>query len=36
MTDLIYNHVSAKIPGTNHFLVNLYGLLYRRSPPHRW
>ncbi|MCA9850077.1 MAG: class II aldolase/adducin family protein, partial [Dehalococcoidia bacterium] len=29
MTDLIYNHISAKVPGTNHFLVNLYGLLYK-------
>ena len=29
MTDLIYNHITAKVPGTEHFLVNLYGLLYR-------
>ena len=29
MTDLIYNHISAKVPVTNHFLVNLYGLLYK-------
>ena len=29
MTDLIYNHITAKVPGTEHFLVNLYGLLYK-------
>jgi ribulose-5-phosphate 4-epimerase/fuculose-1-phosphate aldolase len=29
MTDLIYNHITAKIPGTDHFLINLYGLLYK-------
>lgn len=29
MTDLIYNHITAKIPGTDHLLINLYGLMYR-------
>src|SRR5580704_10707236 len=29
MTDLIYNHITARIPGTDHLLINLYGLLYR-------
>jgi ribulose-5-phosphate 4-epimerase/fuculose-1-phosphate aldolase len=29
MTDLIYNHVTLRIPGTEHLLINLYGLLYR-------
>lgn len=30
MTDLIYNHITARIPGTSdHLLINLYGLLYR-------
>lgn len=29
MTDLTYNHITYHIPGTNHMLVNLYGLLYR-------
>src|SRR3569832_837533 len=29
MTDLIYNHVTARIPGTEHLLINLYGLLYK-------
>jgi ribulose-5-phosphate 4-epimerase/fuculose-1-phosphate aldolase len=30
MTDLIYNHITARIPGTpDHLLLNLYGLLYR-------
>ncbi len=28
MTDLIYNHVTLRIPGTDHLLINLYGLLY--------
>ena len=30
MTDLIYNHVTSRIPGTeDHLLINLYGLLYK-------
>lgn len=29
MTDLIYNHITANIPGTEHLLINLYGLLYK-------
>jgi ribulose-5-phosphate 4-epimerase/fuculose-1-phosphate aldolase len=29
MTDLIYNHITASIPGTKHLLINLYGLLYK-------
>ncbi len=30
MTDLIYNHITAKIPGTDdHLLINLYGMMYR-------
>ena len=29
MTDLIYNHVTSRIPGTEHLLINLYGLLYK-------
>lgn len=30
MTDLIYNHISARIPGTSdHFLINPYGLFYQ-------
>ncbi|KRB81473.1 aldolase [Sphingomonas sp. Root710] len=28
MTDLIYNHITARVPGTGHFLINAYGLLY--------
>lgn len=28
MTDLIYNHITARVPGTDHFLINAYGLLY--------
>src|SRR5258708_18035048 len=28
MTDLIYNHITTRIPGTDHLLINLYGLLY--------
>lgn len=30
MSDLIYNHITARIPGTpDNVLINLYGLLYR-------
>ena len=30
MTDLIYNHITARIPESDdHLLINLYGLLYR-------
>src|SRR4026209_315247 len=29
MTDLIYNHITARVPGTEHLLINLYGLRYR-------
>ncbi|HET8995803.1 MAG TPA: class II aldolase/adducin family protein [Acetobacteraceae bacterium] len=29
MTDLIYNHITVRVPGTEHLLINLYGLLYR-------
>jgi len=29
MTDMIYNHISLKVPGTeDHFLINAFGLLY--------
>ena len=28
MHDLIYNHISARVPGTEHFLLNPFGLLY--------
>lgn len=29
MTDLIYNHITLRIPGTEHLLINLYGMLYK-------
>jgi Class II Aldolase and Adducin N-terminal domain len=29
MSDLIYNHITARIPSTEHLLINLYGLLYK-------
>ena len=29
MTDLIYNHITARVPGEDTLLINLYGLLYR-------
>src|SRR5579885_3278497 len=30
MTDLIYNHITARVPGDeDHLLINLYGLLYK-------
>ncbi len=28
MDDLIYNHISVRIPGTEHFLLNAFGLTY--------
>lgn len=28
MTDLIYNHITARVPGSEHILINGYGLLY--------
>jgi ribulose-5-phosphate 4-epimerase/fuculose-1-phosphate aldolase len=28
MTDLIYTHISSRVPGTEHFLLNPYGLLF--------
>ena len=32
MTDLIYTHISARVPGPeHHFLINAFGLLWRRS-----
>lgn len=29
MTDLVYNHITVRIPGTEYLLINLYGLLYK-------
>ena len=30
MTDLIYNHITARIPSSpDHLLINLYGMLYK-------
>ena len=29
MTDMIYNHITARIAGTDDLLINLYGLLYK-------
>ncbi|MFK7966719.1 MAG: class II aldolase/adducin family protein [Burkholderiaceae bacterium] len=28
MTDLIYNHITLRIPGTDHLLINAFGFLY--------
>ena len=28
MTDLIYNHITARVQGTEHFLINSYGMVY--------
>src|SRR5262249_52026762 len=28
MTDLVYTHISARVPGTEHFLLNPYGYLF--------
>ena len=29
MTYLIYNHITGRVPGTDQFLINLYGLTYK-------
>src|SRR5262245_44205591 len=29
MTDLSYNPIPARIPGTEHLLINIYGMLYK-------
>ncbi len=29
MTYMIYNHITVRVPGTDEFLVNLYGLTYK-------
>jgi ribulose-5-phosphate 4-epimerase/fuculose-1-phosphate aldolase len=29
MSDLIYNHITVRIPGTEHLLINLYGMTYK-------
>ena len=28
MTDLVYNHITARVPGDGHVLINPYGMLY--------
>jgi ribulose-5-phosphate 4-epimerase/fuculose-1-phosphate aldolase len=28
MTDLVYNHITARVPGSDHVLINPYGMLY--------
>jgi hypothetical protein len=34
--DLIFTHISAKVPGTDDFLINPYGLMFMRSPHRAW
>jgi ribulose-5-phosphate 4-epimerase/fuculose-1-phosphate aldolase len=29
MSDLTYNHITVRVPGSDHFLINLYGMLYK-------
>lgn len=37
MTDLVYTHLSVRLPGESHrYLVNPYGLLLKKSPPVLW
>ena len=37
MTDTIYTHISARVPGVeDQFLLNPYGLMFERSPPPAW
>lgn len=28
MTDMVYNHITSRVPGTEHLLINAYGYLY--------
>lgn len=36
MTDLIFNHISVRLPGPEHrFLLNPFGLLYEETPDAR-
>src|ERR1700746_2625281 len=36
MTDLIYNHITARLPGTpDHLLINLYALLHKDTTASR-
>src|ERR1700737_376300 len=32
-TELIFNHITLRIPGTDHFLINPYGLWYDEITP---
>ncbi|EXF43307.1 aldolase II superfamily protein [Pseudomonas sp. BAY1663] len=34
--DLIFTHISAKIPGTDHFLINPYGLMFHEITASSW
>ena len=34
MTDMIYNHITLRIPGTEHLLINLYLTRKRIEEPH--
>jgi len=37
MDDLVFTHISARVPGTNdHFFINPYGCISARSPPRAW
>src|SRR5262249_60684702 len=33
MTDLVYNHITARNPRTHHLPINPYGLLYKENTP---
>lgn len=34
MSDMIYTHATARVPGEpGHFLINAHGMLFRRSRP---
>lgn len=36
-SDLIFTHISARIPGPeHHFLINPYGLMFDEIPPAAW
>ena len=36
-SDLVFTHISVRIPGPeHHFLINPYGLMFDESPPAAW
>ena len=32
-SDIVWNHITARVPGTEHFLINRFGLRYDEVSP---